>query len=597
MSQNNIKFALLIVGEIREFEIARQFWPFLNIPNIDIYLSTWSTSEFENPVYRQQTTEIVEKTNLEKNLNFKKIIIEDLPKKFFWGMHLYLYKIRGLIATLLDENIQYDIVIIIRPDLIFTVFPGHDLVNHLLTNVKKDNIIHTITNNFKISDTKLATDVLMIGTINTFKKFLDFIPNYSLDEISKLQFIDIHEFIGMSYYNNGIEVENIPIYKWTIARPTSRGKINPTFEILEKDAKDFWEHKYKKFFGSTENLYGSLNIKRVSQQNPVIETNKSLNLFNDFDYTIWAESNQELPWHSTDNYENYRKSLMLKKHSYKQSDISYKFNSLGFRIPECNYPVKFDDAYGYPTLMVGGCSVTEGVGLPENQLWHSFLVEKFIENQDTNKPIAKLNLGKAARGIDAIVRYIYVSIERYDARPDFIYLLLPSINRREIILDDDMKFPFSPTIFLLLSNVPVPDFFSDERKDMIKSYIQQMVNIREEYHRAYKSLLFLKYYLEFKKIPWVFSCWSTDFTEQGIKTYFSNIDDKDLKLPKELIQHYIDINFSTNYNTAEDKFPHSAARDGMHWSANFHYNFAKIIYSNLITNPIFSETRAKWKTL
>jgi hypothetical protein len=90
---------------------------------------------------------------------------------------------RGLIEAVVAENINYDIVIVIRPDLIFTVFPTYNLVNHILENVKTDNIIHTITNNWKIADTKLTTDVLFIGTLNTFKKFLNFIPNHNLDTI------------------------------------------------------------------------------------------------------------------------------------------------------------------------------------------------------------------------------------------------------------------------------------------------------------------------------------------------------------------------------------------------------------------------------
>lgn len=596
MLQNHKKVAVLIAGEIREFNVAHQFWPFLNIPDVDIYMSTWSTSKYENPIDKKTVVECVDRFSLEKTLNFKNIIIEDLPDKFCWPIHLYLYKIRGLIKSVLAENISYDVVIIIRPDLIFKIFPEHDLVNHILENVKTDDVIHTITNNFKIADTKLTCDALMIGTLNTFKKFLDFIPDNNLGNISNLEIMDIHGFFGTSYYNNNIEVENLPIYKWTIARPTSREKIDPTFEVFEQDAKIFWEYKYKRFFCSTENLYLSLNMRIDNNITPVVTTNKSLNLFNDFDYISWPESNQILNWHSSDNLENFQKCRLLKKHTYKTTDITYNFNSLGFRIPSCNYPINFDDTLGYPTFMVAGCSVTEGTGLPENQLWHSFLVEKFIENDGTDKPIAKLNLGKSARGIDAITRYVYVSIEKYGATPDFIYLLLPSIIRKEIILEDEMNDELTPSIFLLLNGNPVPKIYSNQRKDTIEFHRKLMINIREEYHRAFRSLLFLKYYLEFKKIPWVFSSWAHDFTEHGIKDYFPNLDNKDIKIPEELSQHYIDVNF-TNYNVSKDVFPHSCARDGMHFSANYHHNFANNVYANLVNNPIFLETRSKWKTL
>jgi hypothetical protein len=592
-----MKIALLIAGELREFEIAKNFWPFLNIPDIDIYMSTWSTSVKHDPIKNEKITEIVERETLEKSLNFKKIIIEDLPTAFSWPIHLYLYKMRGLIEAVVAENINYDIVIVIRPDLIFTVFPTYNLVNHILENVKTDNIIHTITNNWKIADTKLTTDVLFIGTLNTFKKFLNFIPNHNLDTIPNLELIDIHSFFGTSYLDNGIEVDNLPIYKWTIARPNSREKINSTFEVLESDAKNHWEYKYKKFFSSTENLYLSLNSKEPVVY-PKVEMNKTLNLFDDFDYKrypnvpAWHETDKELTWYATDDETNYTKGFLTKKHKYKKNDVTYKFNSLGFRLPLCNYPVKFDDAYGYPTFMVAGCSVTEGVGLPEDQLWHSYLIENFIKNNDTNRPIAKFNLGKSGSSIDAIVRYIYISIEKYGARPDLIYLLLPNVSRKEVILDDDLA-TVTPILYkLIVNSAPPPTFFSKNQKEYIEMHYKMIYNIREGYHNAFKSLLFLKYYLESKKIPWFFSSWSNDFTEAGVKAYLPNIDVTDIKIPDALSHHHVDIDFSTYHG--EHKY--HMARDGMHLGSLYHRNFSNNSYDRIVNSSVFSQVRSKWKT-
>jgi hypothetical protein len=600
-----MKIALLIAGELREFQVAKNFWPFLNIPNLDIYMSTWSTSIKDDPVNNEKITEVVDRDSLEKSLNFKKIIIEDLPHASAVGIHLYLYKIRGLIEVVVAENIEYDIVIVIRPDLIFTLFPSYDLVNHIVDNVKHDNIIHTITNNWKIADTKLTTDVLYIGTLNTFKKFLNFIPNHTLDTIPNLEHADIHSFLGKSYLENDIEVDNLPIYKWTIARPNSRGKINPTFEVLEKDAKIHWEYRYKKFFSSTENLYLSLNSKEPVVY-PKVEMNKTLNLFDEFDYKryprapAWVETDKELTWYSTDNETNCDNGLIAERHKYTKNDITYKFNSLGFRLSSCNYPLKFDDAYGYPTIMVSGCSVTEGVGLPEDHIWHSHLIEKFIKNNDTSRPIAKLNLAKGGSGTDGIVRRIYISIEKYGARPDLIYLLLPVITRQEIIVDDDMAY-VTPILFKLLINSPRPaqsefgskTIFSENQKEFIEMKYKILINnARELYHNTFKSLLFLKYYLESKNIPWFFSSWSNDFTESGIKSYLPNIDSNDIKIPEAIQQHHFDIDFST-YNN-EHKY--HMARDGMHYGLPYHLQFSNNVYDKLMDNSIFLEIRNKWKT-
>jgi hypothetical protein len=324
---------------------------------------------------------------------------------------------------------------------------------------------------------------------------------------------------------------------------------------------------------------------------PKVESNKTLNLFDEFDYEMWPESNSEQQWYSSDNYTLYYKSRLAKKHKYTQNSITYKFNSLGFRVPSCNFPMRFEDAYDYPTFMVAGCSYTEGVGLPEDQLWHSYLIEKFVQNNDTRRPIAKLNIGKAARGIDAIVRYIYVSIERYGAKPDMIYLLLPNIIRREIILEDE-NLPKSPSIFLLLPNIPIPKCYPDVQKEEIDMNFKLMLNIRQSYHKAFQSLLFLKYYLEKKNIPWFFSSWSMDFSESGIKEYFSNINLNDIKIPEVLKQHHNDINFSD----VNVQHKYHMARDGMHWGANFHHAFANKVYDSIINSSMFLGVKNKWKT-
>jgi hypothetical protein len=117
-------------------------------------------------------------------------------------------------------------------------------------------------------------------------------------------------------------------------------------------------------------------------------------------------------------------------------------------------------------------------------------------------------------------------------------------------------------------------------------------NIREVYHNTFKSLLFLKYYLEVKKIPWFFSSWTNDYTEEGIKSHLPNIDINDIKLPEAIKQHHFNIDFST-YNN-EHKY--HMARDGMHYGLPYHLQFSNNIYDKLINNSIFLEVRNKWKT-
>ena len=158
-----------------------------------------------------------------------------------------------------------------------------------------------------------------------------------------------------------------------------------------------------------------------------------------------------------------------------------------------------------------------------------------------------------------------------------------------------------PKLFQLLINAPRPgqpnfkyaSSFSENQKEFIEMKYKIMINnVRELYHSTFKSLLFLKYYLETKNIPWFFSSWSNDFTETGVKSYLSNIDGNDIKIPEAIQQHHFDIDFLTYH----DEHKYHMARDGMHSGLPYHLNFSNNVYDKLIDNSIFLEVRNKWKT-
>jgi len=70
-----------------------------------------------------------------------------------------------------------------------------------------------------------------------------------------------------------------------------------------------------------------------------------------------------------------------------------------------------------------------------------------------------------------------------------------------------------------------------------------------------------------------------------------SIDVADIKIPKALDQHHVDIDFSA----CPDEGVYHMARDGMHWGSIFHNTFSNKAYDIIINTSMFSEVRSKWK--
>ena len=85
-------------------------------------------------------------------------------------------------------------------------------------------------------------------------------------------------------------------------------------------------------------------------------------------------------WFSSDSKENY-KLLNFKKLNYTQDEITYELNSLGYRCDE------FSNASEFPITFMG-CSFTEGIGLPFDEVWAYHLHKKIIELTNKTFPAA-----------------------------------------------------------------------------------------------------------------------------------------------------------------------------------------------------------------
>lgn len=134
-------------------------------------------------------------------------------------------------------------------------------------------------------------------------------------------------------------------------------------------------------------------------------------------------ANQTFKWMTADTEENYKKVIRTTTVPYGPTDIEYKYNNYGFRCDD------FDNWKNHQhRILYAGCSMTEGIGLPLNDIWPTLLHNKICENYDINIPYWTIASG--GTGIDQLVRYLYNVKDLL--RPQVIISYLPGKERREL---------------------------------------------------------------------------------------------------------------------------------------------------------------------
>lgn len=298
-------------------------------------------------------------------------------------------------------------------------------------------------------------------------------------------------------------------------------------------------------------------------------------------------------WNKLDNPDRYKEvSKDRGIRTYSDIEFGYQFNSFGFRSAE------FDNSENFKILYTG-CSVTEGIGLPVEHTWSHHL-NSFISNE-IGDGVKMFNIGKAGSSIDACIRFTYITIEHKKFRPDFVFFLIPPINRNELVY-------VNKTDLGWLDFAPANAQFKNFTEQSLFHNYQNVITQLQRFEEAIRNLLFFKSFLDAKGIPFVLSTWCSSRINEivpGItipqyslfKNYF----------PPELLEHYIvapfvqdeskphtkarltpEICFSFDAQNFEYKYPYNISRDGIHLGPNTNWNFAKSIWSELQQRPNFS---------
>jgi hypothetical protein len=159
---------------------------------IDIYIHCWKYDLFNNKKYENNIDEI------RAGFNPQKIIIDDIKKVNYQGdtTGVYmLYSIQHSMELAVYENIDYDLCLCVRPDIIINQTPNFDNL------VLEDNIVNMYScPSFAISSCSGICDWLYIGNMKTFT---------SIAKITtKMDFTVSNETnIYNNFINNGISIK------------------------------------------------------------------------------------------------------------------------------------------------------------------------------------------------------------------------------------------------------------------------------------------------------------------------------------------------------------------------------------------------------
>jgi lysophospholipase L1-like esterase len=157
--------------------------------------------------------------------------------------------------------------------------------------------------------------------------------------------------------------------------------------------------------------------------------------------------------------------------------------------------------------MTIGCSNTEGVGVDDKDTWPA-LLSSMIPNS------VNINLGHGGRSNDYICRTLLTFYDYF--KPDLVIILYTNLHRREIYTERNGVEGFIPTH----SNLYFKET-TDGKK--IQNYLFELQNDNEDFINWYKNHLLIKYFLELKKINWIW-----DGNKQIRKFYIDeNMFDKD----------------------------------------------------------------------
>ena len=247
-------------------------------------------------------------------------------------------------------------------------------------------------------------------------------------------------------------------------------------------------------------------------------------------------ANKTVQWLPTDSEENYHLPNL-----YTPDSFNYTFNECGLR---CD---SFDLTSELPIVFLG-CSYTEGIGLPIEEVWSHLLLEKI--QKSTGKKIPYWSLALGGKGLDNQVKMLYDFIKTHSVK--YIFCLFPASGRRDFCYGAEPEKTWMPNPILHTNPLPhlINDLFSDPY------YIR---------HEDYRSLMLLDSIRIIQQAHVVASSWR-----------HNDIND-------ELFKNFPEIKFfqPTFLSWGDATRRGDKARDNQHPGAKYHESVASVFWNKV----------------
>lgn len=263
--------------------------------------------------------------------------------------------------------------------------------------------------------------------------------------------------------------------------------------------------------------------------------------------------------------------LAGKNKNYGDPFNTYRLNSLGFRGEE----------FKKVPLLVAGCSMTFGVGVPADGSWGDLLAKKL--------DLPYSNLSAPGWSIQAIVDNILKYIWQY-GKPDTLAVIFPDYNRalctREVPVDTSNSLSTDTSVVDVYSAI-LPHSFLKERPKYSKAPHKYTEFMPPEYGllQAFKSINFLISYCKALEIDFIWSTWNTEFGSiievaknnwnQESYKYYSPIPHMVSGCHEEYLQKYGE-NFYRGFDgiTNDSNSP-------SHYGVHAHIHFSEMFYKKI----------------
>jgi len=250
---------------------------------------------------------------------------------------------------------------------------------------------------------------------------------------------------------------------------------------------------------------------------------------------------------------------------------SYRFNSLGFR----------DDEFSRVDLLIAGCSVTMGEGVPEDRIWGNVAADMLGIK-------SKANIGHRGGSVYSIIMYSMAYIKTY-GKPKYIFCLFPDLSRLNIPLTKgitaDFNQPNEGEGVGSIMNIPIKNMTdtSAAPKYMKSPYnLSQILPVDVSIYQAMMQISMFSMYCSSANIKFIWSTWDQSFNDSVkryiknfpeyvdyLENYFGIVSNKNSKCHLDLLKKY-ETNFYRGLdNLDKDSHYHQGIHEHAHIAETF----------------------------